>query len=231
MEKVNIQRKGTGPLIVLLHGWGQNMQMMQFIQDAFADQYTVLNLDLPGFGESEEPSTAWSCDDYAHFIHEIVQGIQKEPVILIAHSFGARIAFRYALHYPVKQMVLTGAAGIRKKRTLLYYCKVYSYKLCKKLSLPIQAGSSDYRQASSRMREIMVKAVNEDITKELANINVETLLVWGEEDNQTPLWMGKKMEQMMKNATLVVLEKDDHFAYFHQSHRFIKIIQYFLRRD
>ncbi len=231
MEKVNKQITGKGPLVILLHGWGQNMQMMQPIQDQLQDRFTILNVDLPGFGNSEEPSTAWSCDDYAKWIYNIAQEIQKEPVILIAHSFGARIAFRYALRYPVKQMVLTGAAGIRKKRNLVYYAKVYGYKLLKKLHFSVQAGSRDYRQASPRMREIMVKAVNDDITKELPNIDVETLLVWGEEDKETPLYMGKMMEEKMPNATLIVLEKDDHFAYFHQNNRFVNILKYFLRED
>ncbi len=231
MEKVNKKITGKGPLVILLHGWGQNMQMMQPIQEQLQDRFTVLNLDLPGFGKSEEPSVAWSCDDYAKWIYSIVQEIQTEPVILIAHSFGARIAFRYALRYPVKQMVLTGAAGIRQKRNLLYYVKVYSYKALKKLHFSVQAGSRDYRQASPRMREIMVKAVNDDITKELSNIGVETLLVWGSDDEETPLYMGEMMEKNMPNATLIVLEHDDHFAYFHQSQRFANILKHFLRED
>ncbi len=97
----------------LLHGWGQDMRMMRLIQNELKDHYRVVNLDLPGFGESDEPSAPWGIEEYACFIHEIAEHDQMEAPILIAHSFGARIAIRYASRYPTKKMVLSGAAGIR----------------------------------------------------------------------------------------------------------------------
>ncbi|WP_416326429.1 alpha/beta fold hydrolase [[Eubacterium] hominis] len=225
---INCTFSGEGQGMILLHGWGQNAYMMKFIQDHFAKHYRVMNLDLPGFGESEEPSHAWTLQEYADCVHTLASdaGIQKP--ILIAHSFGARIAFRYVLSYPVEKMILTGAAGIRKHYTWDYYVRVYTYKLLKKMKLKANLGSSDYQSASPIMRGVLVQAVNEDISDQLHLIDVETLLVWGEKDTQTPLWMGKMMEKEMKNAALVVLEKEDHFAYFHQSFRFLRIVDAFL---
>lgn len=219
---------GSGKDVILLHGWGQNAYMMKFIQDHLSENYRVLNLDLPGFGESEEPKQAWSVAQYAQFIHELALTYQMEEPILIAHSFGARIALRYALSYPVKKMILTGAAGIKKKYTIDHYARVYAYKLLKRMHIKTNLGSSDYQNASMIMRGVLVKAVNDDITPRLSSITPQTLLVWGERDTQTPLWMGKEMEQRMPNATLVVLKKEDHFAYFHQSFRFLRIVDAFL---
>ncbi len=70
--------------------------------------------------------------------------------------------------------------------------------------------------------------MEEDLRVLLKQISCETLLVWGENDEATPLWMGEVMEKEMMNATLIVLEHDDHFAYFHQPQRFIAILEYFL---
>ena len=227
-RRINVCVKGKGPGVILLHGWGQNAYMMKFIQDHLMDHYKVMNLDLPGFGDSEEPAYAWTTQDYADCVHTLAmeEGI-KEP-ILIAHSFGARIAFHYVLSYPVNKMILTGAAGIRKHYTWDYYVRVYTYKLLKKLHIKASLGSSDYQGASQVMRGVLVQAVNEDIHDELNEIETETLLVWGEKDTQTPLWMGNEMEKEMKNAALVVLDKEDHFAYFHQSFRFLRIVDAFL---
>ena len=201
--KLNVTVKGEGQGILLLHGWGQNAYMMKFLQDHLCEHYKVVNLDLCDYYEINQP-------------------------IIIAHSFGARIAFHYALQYPLQAMILTGAAGIRKKHGISYYIRVYSYKFMKKWHRQIQMGSVDYQQASDIMRSVLVKSVNDDITPELAKIKVETLLVWGEQDEQTPLWMGKMMETLMPHATLVTLAKDDHFAYFHQSLRFKAIVDAFL---
>lgn len=229
--EVQVDIQGEGDCVVLLHGWGQNRYMMQAIAYHLKNHYQVMNLDLPGFGESDMPKTSWSCIDYADFIYDLVQAFQGKRVILIAHSFGARIAFHYALKYPVEKMILTGAAGVRPKRSWRYYTKVYAYKISKKLHLPIIKGSRDYETSSSILRGILVKAVNDDITSELANIQTDTLLVFGELDEETPFWMGELMEQKMPHATLVSMGQDDHFAYFHQSERFLKIVDAYLREN
>ena len=78
--------------VVLLHGWGQNQYMMKFLQDHLCDTFTVINLDLPGFGESEEPPRVWSVDDYVDFLQELLDHLQITHVSFIAHSF------EHALH-------------------------------------------------------------------------------------------------------------------------------------
>lgn len=225
---INVTVQGQGQAVVLLHGWGQNQYMMKFLQDDLCDHYQVMNLDLPGFGESSEPDHVWDLNDYVTCIHECIEAYQMEKPILIAHSFGARIALRYAMQYEVSKMLLTGAAGIMKKRDITYYMRVYSYKLLKKVHIKNALGSPDYQQASPIMRGVLVKTVNDNLQHELKNITCEVLLVWGEKDEQTPLWMGKVMEKEITNATLIVLDKGDHFAYFHQSQRFLRIVHAYL---
>ncbi len=226
--KIHYHLEGHGPAMILLHGWGQDMRMMQFISDYYKANYQVLNLDLPGFGESDEPPCPWQLQDYVTCLYQCVKLLGLEHPILVAHSFGARIALLYAKQYMVKKMVLTGAAGIRDHHSPLYYVKVGLYKIKKRLGIANHMGSVDYRAASSIMRGVLVASVKQDLKPILKDINVPTLLVWGEKDTATPLWMGKQMEKRMPDATLVVLEEDDHFAYFHQPKRFLAIMEYFL---
>lgn len=225
---MNVIVQGSGDAIVLLHGWGQNQYMMKFLQDHLCKEYKVVNMDLPGFGESEEPPEVWNIEAYADCLHELLASLKIVQPVLIAHSFGARIALRYALRYPVHKLLLTGAAGIKSKRGLSYYIRVYTYKGLKKLHLQANMGSEDYQSASPIMKGVLVASVEDDIRGELKNIPCETLLVWGEKDMQTPIWMGRVMEEEIPNATLIILPKEDHFAYFHQSLQFTGIVDAFL---
>ncbi len=231
-----------GRKVLLLHGWGQNTEMMAFIGEFLKSHFIVYNLDLPGFGKTSEPPEPWDTNDYCEFLAHFCQHFKIEDPIIIAHSFGCRIALRYAYRYSVHKMVLTGAAGIRDKRGIAYYVKTYTYKLGKKIlslkpftayreKLLKNAGSEDYRNSSGVMRATFVKVVNEDLKDLLPHIDTETLLVFGENDEATPVEKGKMMEKLMPNAALVVFENDDHYAYIHQAGRFDLVLDAFLRSD
>lgn len=229
-----------GKDVILLHGWGQNTQMMDYIASFLCNHFKVYNLDFPGFGKSEEPKEAWSNENYVELLKEFCEKLNINNPILIGHSFGCRVALYYAYKYPVYKMILTGAAGIKDKHKLDWYLKVYTYKIGKKILKPFKglsdrlranSGSADYKNASEIMKGTLVKCVNFDISPYLKDIKPETLLVFGDKDEATPLWMGKKLEKEMANATLVTFENDDHFAYFHQGDRFNRVLDAFLKVD
>ena len=241
--RLSFDKKGKkGRNVLLMHGWGQNKEMMGFIAEHLSANFQVYNFDLPGFGESDEPSEPWGSVEYCEFIHKFCEKKKIEDPIIIAHSFGCRIALQYAYRYKVHKMCLTGAAGVRDDRGIDYYLKVYSYKLGKKiLSIkPLKqfkdrftrnAGSEDYRNTSGVMRSTFVKIVNEDLKPLLSDIDAETLLVFGENDEATPVSKGRIMEELMPDAALVIFENDDHFAYFHQYQRFNMVLDAFLESD
>jgi len=59
------------------------------------------------------------------------------------------------------------------------------------------------------MRKILVKVVNEDLRPLLKDIKAPTLLIWGDKDTATPLYMGKIMEEEIPDSGLVILEGQD----------------------
>ena len=236
------RKSGEGRPVILLHGWGQKMIMMSAIEAHLSGYFTVYNLDFPGFGDSGRMASAWGVRDYEAFLDDfcLINGIENP--ILIAHSFGCRVAIAYASDHPVYKMCLTGAAGIRPKLSLKQKMKTGLYKAGKKVliaahqeeklkELQKKSGSADYRALDGVMRESFVKIVNEDLTPLLPLVKCPVLLVWGEKDEAVPLWMGKQMEKEMPDAGLAVFEGDDHYAYWHQPVRFNHVLDAFLKED
>lgn len=235
--------EGEGQDILLLHGWGQNKEMMNNIFEHFKDRFHVWSLDFPGFGESDDPSCAWGVEDYEEFLEDFIACNHIENPIIIAHSFGCRVAIRYeAKTKNAKKMCLTGAAGIRPKHGLDWQIKTKAYKAGKWFlkatgqnerleEMQKNAGSEDYRNAKGVMKETFVKVVNDDVSDILKDVTCSVLLVWGDQDTAAPLWMGQQMEKEMPDAGLAIFEGDDHWAYWHQAARFNAVLDIFLRGD
>ena len=232
--------------VVLLHGWGSALDTFDAIVSVLEKNFTVYKLDFPGFGKSEPPKSVWGVNEYTSFIEKFIQLNNILNPIIIGHSFGGRVALLYASRNEVKKLILFNSAGIRPKRPLTYYVKIYAYKLYKRL-LPVligkaranekinqyrkRAGSSDYNNAAGIMRSILVKVVNEDLKHVLKTINAPTLLIWGENDTATPVSNAKIMERHIKDCGLVVLKNAGHFSYADKPHDARLIVDNFLTAD
>ncbi len=245
--KINYICEGGGQQsVLLLHGWGANITLFDRIINHLSPFFKVYAPDLPGFGESDEPATPWSVDDYVDFVIKFCEKTGIKSCFLISHSFGGRITVklmsRKNLPFTVEKIVLTGSAGIRPKQSVKSKIKtrlyktgkgILSTKLCQKLmpnaleNLRRKNGSADYNAASPIMRQCLVKAVNEDLTELIPNINVPTLLVWGEKDDAVPLSDAQLMERLIKDSGLVVFEGCGHFAFLEQGGRFCRILDSF----
>lgn len=239
---INYKLEGTGKPVILLHGWGQNIEMMDFIFNHLKDNLRVLSYDFAGHGRSEEPLEPWGVKEYTDNLSKLIKEFNMDNPILIGHSFGCRVAITYASSNKVNKMILTGAAGIKPKRGLDYKLRVSTFKTLKKVvnltgstklkeSLSNKFGSSDYKNTTGVMRESFVKIVNDDVSDILSDVTCPTLLVWGELDEAVDLSMARIMEEKMKDAALVIFEKDDHFAYYHQWQRFNLVIDAMLEKD
>lgn len=232
--------------VLLLHGWGANITLFNQIINHLSPFFKVIALDLPGFGESDEPEEPWNVDNYVDFVIKFCEKMEIKSCFLIAHSFGGRITIklmsRKNLPFSVEKIVLTGSAGIKPKqsaksriRTKFYKFgkKILSTRVCTKImpgaleNFRKKNGSADYNAASPIMRQCLVKVVNEDLTELVHNINVPTLLIWGEKDDAVPLSDGQLMEGMIPDAGLVVFEGCGHYAFLEQGGRFCRILDSF----
>lgn len=216
---------------MFLHGWGQSGDCFGLIGEYLSKEYRVTLVDFEGFGKSPKPAVPMSVCDYAGQIIDLIKQNYMKDVVVIAHSFGGRVALEAAYKYPhfFSKLILTDIAGVKPKRGVGYYLKIYSYKLRKKLKLNTKnAGSSDYRNSDEIMRQTLVNVVNYDQTYQLSSIKLPTLLVWGALDGETPMYMAKTLNKKLLNSRLVVFEDCGHFAFSEDSYRFILLIKEFI---
>ncbi|MDE6090936.1 MAG: alpha/beta hydrolase [Duncaniella sp.] len=234
-------------VIILMHGWGCNHSTLASVERvALSCGYRVINVDFPGFGDSEEPADVWGVEEYTRQIEALVRKLGIASPTMLGHSFGGRVGILYASRNPVDKLILVDAAGIKPKRSFTYYRKVYTFKLIKRLmylflgrdeaehrldARRAKAGSSDYANATPMMRRILSKVVNEDLTDRLASIKAPTLLIWGENDTATPLTDAKKMERLIPDAGLVSFPGCGHYSFLDNQGQFAAVLRSFLSSD
>ena len=230
---VNYIQYGEGKDIILLHGWGQNIEMMKPIGDNLAGNFRITIIDFPGFGESEEPSEAWNISDYANMLELLVKELKIKKPIVMGHSFGGRVAIRYSANNPIEKLVLFGSPCVRlqQKQPL----KVRVLKKLKTLPgmdkfgefMKKYIGSRDYKAASPMMRQILVNTVNEDLSTYASQIEEPTLLIWGDNDTEAPIEEARMLEKIMPDAALIVLP-GTHYAYLENLGQVLNILHSFL---
>lgn len=245
--KVNYIDEGKGTPVIFLQGWGTNIELYKKVTDKIVTLGRIIALDLPGFGKTNEPPTAWNVDQYTDFVIEFIKKLNLKKIILMGHSFGGRIIIKLMARqekaFEVEKIVLLDSAGIKPKTTLKKQIKQKWFKICKKVAnskvgkkmypglvekMQKKHGSADYRNATPLMRQVLVKAINEDLTKLLINIKVPTLLIWGDKDTATPLSDAETMEKLIPDAGLVVLKNTGHYSFLEDFYTFSRVMDSFL---
>jgi len=240
--RTRYRRVGHGPEVVVLHGWGGRIESVAPVINALCPVASVLAVDLPGFGDTDNPPEPWGVADYARWTLALLDHFEMAAASFVGHSNGGRIAIKLAAEHPdrITRLLLVDAAGIRPKRTAKYYAKVYSAKTVKHLGprlgplgrrmqrrIAARVASSDYASAGA-LRPTFVKLVNEDLTELLPQIKAPTLLIWGENDDATPLADGQTMERLIPDAALIVFAGAGHYSYLDDPARFAAIARNFL---
>lgn len=226
--------KENADTIVLLHGWGQNIEMMKPVADPLQKYFQIIIVDLPGYGNSSEPTYPWTVYDYTECIHKLLTSLKVKNPILIGHSFGGKISLVYASKYATKKLILFGSPYCKEVEKLSMKTKLL--KQLKKVPglnklenfAKKHIGSTDYRNASLMMRQILVLTVNLDITEDVKKITCPTLLVWGDNDQAVPLKRAYELENLIDNAGVVLYEGCTHYAYLERLGQTINVLYSFL---
>ncbi len=237
--KINYIKYGyeSGNNIVLLHGWGQNIEMMKMIGDRFSKHFQITIIDLPGHGKSEEPKQALEVIDFVEILEHLLRKLNIDNPILIGHSFGGKIALLYASKYLTKKVIVLASPFKKEVQELSFKVKVL--KFLKKVPIlnklesyaKKHIGSDDYRNASPMMRQILVNTVNCDITEDVKKIKCPTLAIWGTLDEEVPVERAHELENLIEDCGVVIYEGCTHYAYLERLEQTIRVIRNFLIND
>ncbi len=241
---VNYQLTGKGKLVLLLHGWGDNLEGLKPISNELSKKYQVLAIDLPGFGKSQAPDEVWSLDNYGSFIKSFLNKIDNKDIYaVIGHSNGGAVAIRslsLGLLKP-KKLVLLASSGIRSGGGIRRFS----------LALLAKAGNiatvwmperqrqslrkSLYQTAGSdlmvvpELEETFKKTVRQDVQADAANISIPTLLIYGAKDDATPPKFGQIYHDLIDDSKLEIINNAGHFVFADAPEQVNDMIEVFLK--
>lgn len=237
-------KQGSGKkVIVCLHGWGDSGQTFAGLSKLLSENYSVLAVDLPGFGGTQEPTRAWGINEYSKFVVDWLKKIGvKEVYALVGHSNGGAIAISLAGNnlLGVNKVVLLASSGIRdvnKLRKIVLGSGAKLVKMPLKI-LPKSAQTKIKRRAYAsvgsdygllpEMDESYRKIIAQDMQSTATRIKQPTLLVYGASDDITPIKYGQLFNDAIPNSKLVTLENAGHFVHHDNQASAAKAIGEFL---
>ena len=247
--RIAYRREGSGETVVLLHGGFSDHRDWRPQIESLSEEFDVVAWDAPGCGASEDMPEDASLDDYARCLAGFLDSLAIERPHVVGLSWGAGLALNLYEHRPVGSFTLAGAyagwggslppeevrarveAAVRdselppQELVDRYLPSMFASQVSQDVRDEIAAVMAETRPHTMR---VMVKAFAEaDLSHVLPTIDVPTLLVWGEHDQDTPLWMGRRMEAAIPDAGLVVLD-GGHYAYAERAGEFNRIAAHFL---
>lgn len=222
--------------IIFLHGWGSSKEIWIDLLNNF-DDFNIFAIDLPGFGKSNKFNFDAHIDDYSKIILSFIEKLNLSEVILVGHSFGGAVSIKSSIRSEViKKMVLISSSGIRvsssKKKILGMVSKFFKPLFKISIFQPIRRslyrliGNEDYLD-SGALRNIYLNVIDEDLSPLLKQVDINVQLIWADNDIETPLWMGEKMNDEIKDSKLFILN-GDHFAFLKDIDTVTKIIKTFI---
>jgi len=245
--ETNYKIAGEGKPFLILHGWGGSSDSWKAVQKKISQAgYKVICLDLPGFGKSKEPPVAWSVADYTEWLLGFVNFLKLEKFFLLAHSFGGRVAVKFASIYSEKleKLILCAPAGIKikpgfKTRIIFWMAKIGNmfftprplnrFKDRARNLFYMFLRKRDYVKANETMKDTLKKVINEDLLPDLAKVNTETLLIWGEKDRMVPLKYGYIFNKNIRKSRLKILPRIGHSPHLETPEKLSQLIMQFLQ--
>lgn len=229
--------------VVILHGrWWSSQSWLKMWELLFQSGFNVVIPDLPGFWNTKLESV-FDLDEYASVIEEFTRELKLKNIILWWHSNWWAISIKLANRWKIKidRLILNNSAWIRndKKRSFkrlflskisLFLKKFNKFPWFSKIReiLYKLIWWHDYLKAEQNpfLKHTYLNMIKSDLSKDIENINHNTLLIWGRDDTYTPLSDWLFFRKKIKNSKLVILDNEKHWIHLNSP---IKLLNTFLK--
>lgn len=241
MEYFSAPNSKKNQTLVFLHGWGGCWQSWSPIIERLKNDFDIFAFDLPGFG-NQKIDKSLNLDDYVKFTIQTLKNRHIKNPILIGHSFGGAIISQIAAKnlYPIKKIILVDAATIRHPYTQSQKTKFKIIGILKKL-FPFARNfyyktkklqNSDYASLKNNplLQKTFQTVIQQDLSSIISKIHTPTLIIWGENDLDTPLADGQKIKSLIPNSKLIVYPNSSHFSYLENQDIFVNDIKKFIKK-
>ena len=234
--------------IVILHGWNLSASKFEPLVKLLKEKkFAVYCPDLPGFGHKRQINKVLRLEDYSNFLNQYLSGNNLAKIILICHSFGGRVGLKFLSknEHSVKKVIFTGVPGFTPVKRIKVIFYAYLAKLGRLFfSLPLvnrfsgyarkviykMAGAMDYYHTDESMRETFENVVTEGLVDYMKAINIPALLIWGEKDAVVPPEVAQKMNRVIKNSRLQIINGVGHGLPYTHPHKFFLAVRQFLKQ-
>ena len=240
---IHYETAGDGPPLFLLHGIGSNSRSWRRQLAGLSNEFTVIAWDAPGYGKSSDPAGEPSMNFYADRLHALIATLRLDRIFLLGHSTGGVVAqaFYRAHADSVRALILCDTRYVGSESTLNQRLRAIRTMSPAELAaerapklLSRGAPPELIREVESIMSEVRptgyefaaVALARSDTRDVLRDLHVPTLLIWGSEDEITPLW-----EDVPAGARLELIENAGHLCYIEQPETFNAIVREFLSED
>jgi 3-oxoadipate enol-lactonase len=236
---------GSGPAVVLIHGYPFNRSLWNEQVEALAGNYRVVTPDLRGFGESDTSEGPATMNRLALDVAKLMDHLGIDQAVIGALSMGGYVALAFVKQFPsrVKALVLVDTRAQADTEE----GKQTRFQQAEKALSEGMAGIADAMlpklltpetvskrpEVVKRVRDMMLKtkpqgaasallgmAEREDQSEFISTINLPTMIVVGREDAITPLVDSETMHSKIQHSRLVVLDHAGHVSNLEQTERF-----------
>lgn len=214
------------PVILFLHGWGGNKFSFIKTINLLKNKFSILTLTMPTINQM---NLGWNLFDYSTLVERMCELFCIKSCYVVCHSFGLRVATILKEKIKIEKIIITGGAGMKKFN---FFKKIEQnnnkilLKNDKFKFLYKSIASSDYISLPNTNKITFKNAVN-FITNNISNFNCPVYLFWGKRDQETKIWIAKKLKKFNKNHISKFVDSD-HFAYLKKDAEFNRFVLEFL---
>lgn len=234
---VHYREQGQGPAIVLIHGYGASLESWAGVAPILAAQHRVIAVDLKGFGWTPRPEGDYSPAAQAHLVWGVLDKLGVKDVAIVGHSWGTSVALSMAVAQParVRQVALYSAyvydeqvpsffrwaqlGGVGELLFTLFYREriedraPLAYRDERYVTQPrVDRVEEDLAKPGTVAAALAVARGHHfaELHRQLATFERPVLLMWGADDQVTPVSFGYRLAGELRNAELKVYPRCGH---------------------